>query len=46
MRKKLPWLVFDSQKQLFAEAKEREKQTKQNVHKLAQKMIELRAPIE
>eukprot|EP00250_Pteridium_aquilinum_P020889 c2497_g1_i1 orf=333-3566(-) len=46
MKKKRPWLIFDSKRQALLELKEKEKQAKQNLQILAQKMIELRAPIE
>ncbi|KAI5064926.1 hypothetical protein GOP47_0020257 [Adiantum capillus-veneris] len=46
MKKKRPWLVFDSKRQILLKQKEKEKQSKKNVQGLAQKMIELRAPID
>lgn len=46
LKKKLPWLIFDSKKKNLVEAKEREKQTRQTLERLARTIVELRAPIE
>ncbi|KAH7315165.1 hypothetical protein KP509_21G036900 [Ceratopteris richardii] len=46
MKKKRPWLVFDSKRQVLLEQKEKEKRLKQHVEALAKRIIELRSPIE
>lgn len=46
LKKKLPWLKYDQKKTQFQAAKERERVTKDLLNEAAQKVLDLKTPLE